>query len=146
MSQKVRKVVIPVAGMGTRFLPVTKSVPKELLPVGTKPILQIVIEEAAASGVLLATDVADYLVARGVPFREAHAVVGGLVRELVAQGRDFSALTPADWARHSAAFGPDVADAISARASVAAKCAPQSTNPDAVRAAVEDIGRWLGRW
>ncbi|HPM41833.1 MAG TPA: sugar phosphate nucleotidyltransferase, partial [bacterium] len=51
MSQKVRKVVIPVAGMGTRFLPVTKSVPKELLPVGTKPILQIVIEEAAASGV-----------------------------------------------------------------------------------------------
>jgi UTP--glucose-1-phosphate uridylyltransferase len=47
---KVRKVVIPVAGMGTRFLPVTKVVPKELLPIGTRPTLQIVIEEAAAAG------------------------------------------------------------------------------------------------
>lgn len=47
---RVRKAVIPVAGMGTRFLPVTKAVPKELLPIGTKPTLQMVIEEAAASG------------------------------------------------------------------------------------------------
>ena len=49
--QKVRKAVIPVAGMGTRFLPVTKAVPKELLPIGTKPTLQFVIEEAAKSGI-----------------------------------------------------------------------------------------------
>lgn len=48
---KVRKAVIPVAGMGTRFLPVTKAVPKELLPIGTKPTLQIVIEEAQRSGI-----------------------------------------------------------------------------------------------
>lgn len=48
---QVRKAAIPVAGMGTRFLPVTKAVPKELLPIGTKPTLQIVIEEAAASGI-----------------------------------------------------------------------------------------------
>lgn len=48
---RVRKAVIPVAGMGTRFLPITKSVPKELLPIGTKPTLQIVIEEAVASGI-----------------------------------------------------------------------------------------------
>ena len=48
---KVRKAAIPVAGMGTRFLPVTKAVPKELLPIGTKPTLQIVIEEAANSGI-----------------------------------------------------------------------------------------------
>lgn len=47
---RVRKAVIPVAGMGTRFLPVTKAVPKELLPIGTKPTLQMVIEEAASSG------------------------------------------------------------------------------------------------
>lgn len=47
----VKKAVIPVAGMGTRFLPVTKSVPKELLPIGTKPTLQIVVEEAAKSGI-----------------------------------------------------------------------------------------------
>jgi UTP--glucose-1-phosphate uridylyltransferase len=50
MAQAVRKVVIPAGGLGTRFLPVTKSVPKELLPIGTKPTLQIVLEEAVASG------------------------------------------------------------------------------------------------
>lgn len=47
----VRKAVIPVAGLGTRFLPVTKSVPKELLPIVTTPTLHIVIEEAVASGI-----------------------------------------------------------------------------------------------
>lgn len=47
----VRKAVIPVAGLGTRFLPVTRVVPKELLPIGTTPTIQIVIEEAAASGI-----------------------------------------------------------------------------------------------
>lgn len=47
----IRKAVIPVAGLGTRFLPVTKAVPKELLPIGTTPTLEIVIEEAAASGI-----------------------------------------------------------------------------------------------
>src|SRR6185503_9841002 len=47
------------------------------------------VTEAAASGLLLATDVADYLVARGMPFREAHEVVGGLVRQLVAERRPF---------------------------------------------------------
>ncbi len=51
MAQRVRKAVIPVAGLGTRFLPVTKAVPKELLPIGTKPTLQFVIEEAADSGI-----------------------------------------------------------------------------------------------
>lgn len=46
----IRKVVIPVAGMGTRLLPVTKSQPKEMLPVGRRPIVQYVIEEAEAAG------------------------------------------------------------------------------------------------
>ena len=44
---------------------------------------------AAASGLLLATDVADFLVGKGMPFRQAHEVVGGMVRQLVAEGRDF---------------------------------------------------------
>lgn len=47
----VHKAVIPVAGLGTRFLPVTKSVPKELLPIVTTPTLHLVIGEAIASGV-----------------------------------------------------------------------------------------------
>ncbi len=47
----VRKAVIPAAGLGTRFLPVTKSLPKELLPIGSKPTLQIIIEELIESGI-----------------------------------------------------------------------------------------------
>ena len=47
----VKKAVIPAAGLGTRFLPVTKSVPKELLPILDRPMLQYVIEEAAEGGV-----------------------------------------------------------------------------------------------
>ena len=48
---KVRKAVIPAAGMGTRFLPATKSQPKEMLPIVDKPTIQYIIEEAAAAGV-----------------------------------------------------------------------------------------------
>lgn len=49
--QKIRKAVIPVAGLGTRFLPVTKAVPKEMLPIVDKPTLQYIVEEAVASGI-----------------------------------------------------------------------------------------------
>lgn len=49
--QKVRKAVIPAAGLGTRFLPVTKSVPKEMLPIVDKPTIQYIIEEVVASGI-----------------------------------------------------------------------------------------------
>jgi UTP--glucose-1-phosphate uridylyltransferase len=48
---KIRKVVIPAAGLGTRLLPLTKVVPKEMLPVGRKPLIQYAVEEAAASGI-----------------------------------------------------------------------------------------------
>jgi UTP--glucose-1-phosphate uridylyltransferase len=47
----VKKAVIPAAGFGTRFLPVTKSVPKEMLPVVDKPAIQYIVEEAAESGI-----------------------------------------------------------------------------------------------
>lgn len=49
--QKIRKAVIPVAGFGTRFLPATKAMPKEMLPIVDKPIIQYVVEEAVASGI-----------------------------------------------------------------------------------------------
>ncbi len=48
---KVRKAVIPVAGLGTRFLPMTKAMPKELLPLVDKPVVQCIVEEAKASGI-----------------------------------------------------------------------------------------------
>ena len=50
MSETVDTVVFPVAGLGTRFLPATKSVPKEMLPVVDKPLIQYAVEEAVAAG------------------------------------------------------------------------------------------------
>lgn len=49
--KKIRKVIIPAAGFGTRFLPQTKAMPKEMLPIVDKPVIQYVVEEAVASGV-----------------------------------------------------------------------------------------------
>ena len=48
---KIRKAVIPAAGLGTRFLPATKAQPKEMLPIVDKPVIQYIVEEAAASGI-----------------------------------------------------------------------------------------------
>jgi UTP--glucose-1-phosphate uridylyltransferase len=51
MSKPIRKAVIPAAGLGTRFLPATKAVPKELLPIVDIPTIQYIVEEAVAAGV-----------------------------------------------------------------------------------------------
>lgn len=51
MSVKVRKAVIPAAGLGTRFLPATKALAKEMLPIVDKPTIQFIVEEAKASGI-----------------------------------------------------------------------------------------------
>ncbi len=51
MKQRIRKAIIPAAGLGTRFLPATKAQPKEMLPIVDKPTLQYIIEEAVESGI-----------------------------------------------------------------------------------------------
>lgn len=48
---KIKKAVIPAAGLGTRMLPATKSIPKEMLPLVDTPVLQYLVEEAVASGI-----------------------------------------------------------------------------------------------
>jgi argininosuccinate lyase len=97
---------------------------------------------AAAGGFMLATDVADYLVGRGMPFREAHEVVAGMVRSLIERDLDFSTLTLEDWRGYSELFGEDVLD-VTARRSVQARRTPQSTSPAAVADALDDARGWL---
>ena len=97
----------------------------------------------AASGLLLATDVADYLVARGLPFRRAHEVTGLMVRRLIAQGRDFSALTLDEWRAENELFDERILGVVTPNASVAAHRTPQSTNPAAVASALTDVRAWL---
>jgi argininosuccinate lyase len=98
---------------------------------------------AAASGLLLATDVADYLVGCGVPFRRAHEIVGGLVRKLAAEGREFGSLQLDEWRAVSEWFDADIIDRVTPPASIAAKRTPQSTAPAAVHAALADVEAWL---
>jgi argininosuccinate lyase len=98
---------------------------------------------SAASGLLLATDVADYLVGRGVPFRRAHEIVGALVRKLVAESRDFESLSVAEWRAASDHFEPDVVARVTPSVSVAGKRTPQSTAPGAVHVKLAEVREWL---
>ena len=107
--------------------------------------LRPAVAHKAASGLLLATEVADYLVGKGMPFRTAHEVTGRIVRDLHADGRDFSALSLNDWQRYDPLFDRDVFTAITPEAAVAARRTPQSTNPQAVAAALAETKSWLGR-
>jgi len=98
---------------------------------------------SAASGLLLATDVADYLVGRGVPFRRAHEIVGALVRKLVAEGRDFGSLSVGEWRAASDHFEPDIVACVTPGVSVGAKRTPQSTAPGAVHTKLAEVREWL---
>jgi argininosuccinate lyase len=100
--------------------------------------------EAAASGLLLATDVADYLVRKGMPFRDAHETVGVIVRNLLRESRSFESLSVDEWRAYSPLFGPDVGESISAAASVGRKTTPQSTGPESVAAAIAELRNWIG--
>jgi argininosuccinate lyase len=101
------------------------------------------VTRAAASGLLLATEVADYLVGRGMPFRTAHEVSGKIARDLYEAGRDYSGMTLDGWRRYSELFGEDIFQAVTPEAAVAARLTPQSTNPAAVAGALADVQQWL---
>lgn len=84
MPAVVRKAVIPAAGYGTRFLPIAKAVPKEMLPLVDKPVIQYVIEEAAASGI---TDVLIVISRSKRAIEEHFHPAHELEAELAAKGR-----------------------------------------------------------
>ncbi len=96
--------------------------------------------EAAAGAFALATDVADYLVRRGMPFREAHAVVGGLVREAEGHGCDLRELPFEVYAAASALFESDVLH-IDVDSALMARDLPGGTAPARVREAAAALGR-----
>jgi argininosuccinate lyase len=95
--------------------------------------------QAAAEGFSNATDVADYLVRTGMPFREAHEVVGKSVRYCIEQGKKLEELTPAEWQGFSDKIGDDIYHAITLEASVNARCATGGTALVRVKAEIERI-------
>jgi argininosuccinate lyase len=96
------------------------------------------LREAASGGFSLATDVADYLVVKGVPFREAHGIVGSLVREAEARGCDLAAL-PLDVYRAANELFEDDVRTISVDSALAARDIPGGPAPERVRQAARDL-------
>ena len=83
---KIRKAVLPVAGLGTRFLPATKAQPKEMLPVVDKPLVQYAVEEVAAAGIPLTI----FVTGRGKSAIENHFDISAeLEYELAGHGKEF---------------------------------------------------------
>jgi argininosuccinate lyase len=93
---------------------------------------------AAAKGFSTATDVADYLVRKGMPFRDAHEVVGKAVRYCIDQGKDMPELTIEEWRAFSDKIEQDIAAAITLEASVNAR---RSTGGTALEKVKEEIER-----
>ena len=88
----------------------------------------------ARGGFMAATDLADYLVGTGMPFRDAHEVVGRLVLACEREGRTLQDLTAAEFAAHAPEFGADVLDAVDIDKVVARRQTSGGTGHDAVRA------------
>ncbi len=93
---------------------------------------------ACDAGFVTATDVADYLAKRGLPFREAHHVVGRLVGWCIAEGRTLTSLALPEFQHFSAAFEEDILEAVTVEASVAARTSEGGTAPERVRVALAE--------
>jgi argininosuccinate lyase len=98
---------------------------------------------AAIQGMTLATDLADYLVKKGVPFRECHHIVGGLVREAVARGKDLRDVPFEAFRERSRLFERDVYDLLTPERSIALRDAPGGTSRRSVRAQIAKGKRLL---
>ena len=93
---------------------------------------------------LAATDLAAHLAARGVPFREAHEVVGRIVRDRLGKGKDLAGLTTADLRGYDKRFGDDAADGATIARSLAARRSPGGTAPERVREALAEARAAFG--
>jgi argininosuccinate lyase len=95
----------------------------------------------AAGGFALATDLAEYLVARGVPFREAHEIIGALVRETADSGRTFEELSLAELRRYSHAFAADALSLLDADHSVARRTVIGGPAPRTIEKRIKELDR-----
>ncbi len=98
---------------------------------------------ATERGMLAATDLADHLVARGVPFREAHEIVGRIVRLRLAAKRDLGDVTLDELRAVDARFGDDAVAAVDIERSLGSRSSPGGTAPQRVREALEEARRGL---
>jgi len=100
---------------------------------------------AAANPALLATEAADYLVHKGVPFRQAHGLVGHVLREADRKGKPWTKLPLADVKKISPLFENDLLTGHSVEQAIAGKKVPGGTAPESVRAAIADLEERLNK-
>ncbi len=105
---------------------------------------EVRLREAASNPDLLATEAADYLVRRGVPFRQAHEIVGQIIREAERRGHSWAALPLGKLKSFSPLFGEDLHAALTVEAALARRSVPGGTAPAAVRAAIAECRARLG--
>jgi argininosuccinate lyase len=103
------------------------------------------LREAAQDPALVATEVADYLVAQGVPFREAHEIVGKVLRAADQEGKSIRDMPEARLKQFSPAFGPGLNSVLTLESALARRSVPGGTAPGAVRAALEDFSTRLAK-
>ncbi|MGS4771810.1 argininosuccinate lyase, partial [Klebsiella pneumoniae subsp. pneumoniae] len=94
--------------------------------------------EAAQQGYANATELADYLLAKGVPFREAHHIVGEAVVEAIAQGKPLEALTLADLQKFSPVIADDVYPILSLQSCLEKRAAKGGVSPQQVAQAINE--------
>ncbi len=100
---------------------------------------------AASNPVLLATEAADYLVRKGIPFRQAHDIVGKVLREAEKQNVPWTSLPLEALKKISPAFDADFANSLSVEAALAAKKVPGGTAPESVSDAIANLERRLSK-
>jgi argininosuccinate lyase len=105
---------------------------------------EVRLREAASNPDLLATEAADYLVRRGVPFRKAHEIVGQIIREAERRGHSWAALPLGKLKSFSPLFEEDLHAALTVEAALARRSVPGGTAPAAVRAAIAECRARLG--
>ncbi len=105
------------------------------------------LDKSLGEGFITATDVADYLAAQGVPFREAHRITGAMVSDLIARGRTLADLSADDFRKYSDAFEDDIVEAVTPENSVDRRTSFGGTARENVsrmilgaRARIEDLG------
>ena len=109
-KQRIRKAVFPAAGLGTRFLPATKAIPKEMLPVVDKPIIQYAVEEAVAAGceqIIIITGrgktvIEDHF---DISFELEHQLASRGKNDLLVLAREISSLVQIAYIRQKEALG-----------------------------------------
>ncbi len=102
-------------------------------------------QEAAREGFMEATDIADYLAARGLPFREAHEIVGKMVRYCIEQGKRLPDLTPGEFGRFSPLFQRDVLKQLTLHGIVSKRNQAGGTAPARVRTALRKARRFIDK-